>query len=66
MICYRDKTFCDAYGRTCANADCHRAFTEGEQVSAALWWGGPDAPVALSDFSKACEQIIPTTQAAAE
>lgn len=55
MICYRDMAFCSA---KCKNKDCFRNFTE-EEENLSILWGGPDAPVAFSDFSKKCESYDP-------
>lgn len=55
MICYKDKTFCSA---ECMNRDCHRNYSP-EVHDAAVAWGGEDAPVAFSDFSKGCSEFVP-------
>ena len=51
MICYKDMTFCSS---DCTNTECHRFFSEEQRENAEKWWGGPDAPVAFSDFSGDC------------
>jgi len=56
MICYKDMTFCNA---ECDNTDCHRMLTPEVWASAAKWWEGDDAPVAVSDFSNNCGIYIP-------
>lgn len=56
MICFRDMSFCSA---ECGNASCRRNFTDEQAKAAREWWGGPDAPVAFSDFSDGCEDFIP-------
>lgn len=55
MICYRDMAFCSA---KCKTTSCHRNFTE-EEKNLAVLWGGPNAIVAFSDFSKECEDYDP-------
>lgn len=52
MICYKDMTFCDS---DCTNTLCVRLFTKKTREAADKWWGGPNAPVAFSDFSKGCK-----------
>lgn len=51
MICFRDMTFCSS---DCTNTACMRHFGDDDRAAAENWWGGPDAPVAFSDFSKDC------------
>lgn len=51
MICYRDMTFCTAKCLT----ECARKLTEEVRVAAVKWWGWPDAPIAVADFSPSCE-----------
>lgn len=53
MICYKDMTFCLS---DCKNAYCERHWTAEKSESARRWWGGDNAPVAFSDFSKRCEE----------
>lgn len=50
MLCFKDKTFCSS---DCINKNCHRNFTE-EEKNLSILWGGPDAPVAFSDYSENC------------
>jgi hypothetical protein len=40
------------------NRDCHRNYSP-EVHDAAVAWGGEDAPVAFSDFSKGCSEFVP-------
>lgn len=54
MICFRDMTFCDS---DCINTKCPRHFDEQDKRDAGKWWGGPDAPVAFSEFSKDCKDF---------
>lgn len=56
MIHYRDKTFC---GAPCQNTTCHRLLTEEIREKAEKWWGGPDAPMSISDFSSTCSTFQP-------
>ena len=53
MICFRDMTFC---GSDCTNTYCRRHFSEQVVFAAREWWGGDDAPIALSDFSQDCDE----------
>ena len=53
MICYKDMTFCLS---DCKNAYCERHWTAEKSESARRWWGGDNAPVAFSDFSKRCDE----------
>lgn len=55
MICFRDMTFCES---DCTNEQCHRHLSDAVW-EAARKWGGPDAPVAVSDFSKTCPGYQP-------
>jgi len=52
MISYKDRTFCDS---DCTNVKCFRNFSDDERRGARMWWGGDDAPIAMADFSKKCE-----------
>lgn len=47
MICYRDRVYCSS--PYCRNR-CGRQLTGAIRLDAEAWWGGPDAPIALSDF----------------
>lgn len=47
MICYRDMTFC--VSPDCTN-ECGRKLTPEIQEAAKKWWGGDDAPIAMSCF----------------
>lgn len=60
MISYRDMTFCQA---KCANAECPRHWDAIKRAKAIGWWGGEDAPVAFSDFSKDCPEYQPEVAA---
>lgn len=62
MICFRDMTFCSAYSATCVNHDCRRAVTSEIRESARRWWGGDDAPFAMSDLSSSCSIFIPVAE----
>lgn len=55
MICYLDKTFCSS---DCKNQHCSRFWTDEIHQAAKEWWGGDNAPVAFSDFSKTCPEYI--------
>ena len=48
MLCYRDMTFC-IHGNGCT---CHpnRRLTDEVRNQARDWWGGDDAPIAMSDL----------------
>ena len=56
-LCYKDKTFCAS---DCTNTACTRHFGEAEREGSRLWWDhDPDnAPIAMSDYSWACENYI--------
>ena len=56
MLHFRDKTFCSAQ---CKNTECHRNITEKVKKEAENWWGGPNPPIATSDFSPSCEYFSP-------
>lgn len=62
MICYRDRSFCTAYGETCFNHQCDRALTDEETRRAARWWssfGSDDpAPIAMMDMSRGCADLV--------
>lgn len=51
MLCYRDRTFCNA---NCKNIDCDDRLTPTIEASAERWWGKPGAPISVSDFSEQC------------
>lgn len=55
MICYRDMTFCKAFGDRCGNALCHRALTDEVRADAARWWGNEEAPISVADLWDVCE-----------
>lgn len=50
-VCFRDMTFCEA---NCENVACHRNITPAVKAAGEKWWGSPDFPIAVSDFSKTC------------
>lgn len=54
MMCYKDRTFCNS---DCIRDDCYRFYNKEVVEGARKWWShDPDnAPIALSDFSKRCE-----------
>jgi len=56
-LCYKDKTFCLS---DCINTECFRHFGEAEREGSRKWWShDPDnTPVAMSDFSWACDGYI--------
>ena len=56
MICYLDRTFCEC---NCINLSCSIKLTTAIETDAAEWWGAPDAPIAISDYSNDCENYIP-------
>lgn len=58
MISYKDMTFCNA---ECANFECKRKLTKQVIADAQKWWGDDNAPIAMSDFSTACDKRIPIT-----
>lgn len=47
MICYRDMTFCAL--NLCGDPNCPRLLTQEVKAAADAWWGGPDAPIAVSE-----------------
>ena len=51
-MCFGDRTFCSS-SESCANEECYRRFREEDAVRAEKWWGGPDYPLAISDFESA-------------
>ena len=63
MICFLDKTFCDAFPARCSNDRCHRAFTEARRIDCRRWWDtfkiDADAPVATADFYADCPDKVP-------
>lgn len=63
MICFRDRTFCEA---PCLNAICDRNFYLPEQKSqiqeaANRWWGEPGAPICVGDLSAGCSDFVRDT-----
>lgn len=54
MAPYRNMTFCSA---DCLNRGCERNFNDNDRAAARIWWGGDDAPVALSDFRDGCDDF---------
>lgn len=57
MMCYKDKTFCQAsMDNRCKMSDCYRFFSENDRINSRKWWNhDPDnAPIAVSDFSNDC------------
>lgn len=61
MLCYKDKTFCNA---PCAMASCSRKFTDQDKRDAKQWWGemGGEPPVSFGDLSRNCPSYVPTHQ----
>jgi hypothetical protein len=59
MLCYKDRTFCDA---PCAAKSCRRKFTDADRAGAKRWWAGisfGEPPVAFSDMSAGCADYRP-------
>lgn len=56
MLRFRDLTFCSA---KCQTLTCLRNYTPQQKAAAHKWWGGEDAPVAMSDFSVDCKDYKP-------
>lgn len=56
MIGYKDRTFCS---KVCGNYKCHRNITDEVKRGGEAWWGGPDFPIAVSDFWKTCDVYVP-------
>lgn len=54
-LCYKDQTFCAS---DCKNDTCFRHFTDETHEAARKWWGGDNAPIAFSDFSKTCPEYV--------
>ena len=52
MLYYKDMTFCIANCRTI----CPIKLTPQVEEAAAKWWGSSDAPIAVSDYSDACQE----------
>ena len=40
------------------NHECSRAFTHKDRLNAEAWWGDDNPPVAMSDLSPDCKDII--------
>ncbi len=55
-MCYRDRTYC---GADCANTQCDRKLTIEVHQAAEQWWGSPEAPIAVSDYSLTCPAYQP-------
>lgn len=55
MLCYRDQTFCTAFGDRCGNALCHRALTDEVREDAVNWWGAEGAPISVADLWDGCD-----------
>lgn len=56
MISFKDKTFCSA---SCLNVSCHRNVTEEVKAEGTEWWGSPEFPIALHDYSTKCTEYQP-------
>lgn len=56
MICFRDRTFCNA---KCSNTDCSIKLTQQVFKDAARWWGNDNAPIAIGDRSDGCTGYKP-------
>jgi hypothetical protein len=62
MLCFQDRTFCNA---SCQTVDCRRRWTQALHEQAERWWnpeGKPDhggAPVAFAGFHQGCPQYDP-------
>ena len=54
MFCYRDRSYCSAFGETCINAECGRALLPDEKAQASIM----GYPIAYTDFSTVCAAII--------
>ena len=55
MFSYKDMTFCNS---DCTNTECERKLTPEVVNNASHWWGGDDAPIAISNFSNSCESYV--------
>ncbi len=51
MLCYKDRTFCEA---ECANEKCSKKLTLLVKLDAEKWWGKPGAPIMTDDLSPHC------------
>lgn len=61
MLCYKDRTFCSAYGKTCGNSQCSRALTK-EVVDGATEWSAGFSSLPLisqGDLRPSCPIFIP-------
>ncbi len=61
MMCFRDRSFCSASVKRCANESCYRFFGPTQQAAADAWWGEkPGASVAFMDFESGCDEVVKT------
>ena len=54
MICYKDMTFCTAWGLCKKGCTCERALTSEVGADAVAWWGEDNAPIAVYDGLPDC------------
>ncbi len=59
MAGFLDRSFCRAYGRTCANHKCFRAMTDEVYERGRRWYGDDRFPYSTADYSTNCEYRIP-------
>lgn len=52
MISYRDRSYCSM--KNCPNKECSRNITEEVDKQATKWWGSPNYPICVVDFTD-CE-----------
>ena len=51
MICYRDMTFCSK-GECLGGMECSRFVSDRVREGGEKWWGSPNFPLAVSDFTE--------------
>lgn len=63
MICYRDRTYCDA---PCPVSDCDRLLTPDVERAARAWWGSEseEPPIAVADLRATCARFKASTREA--
>ena len=59
MICYRDRTFCEA---CCGTRSCPRMLTDEVRAAARRWWGSDDPPITVADLHQTCSAWTPPSE----
>ncbi len=61
MLCYKDRTFCNA---GCAAKSCRDRLTPAVEKGARGWWGDCEGepPIAMTDMRERCPDFRPVSK----